>query len=148
VFDAEDLKFRTHELADFVEEATERYGFDPNNLFAVGFSNGANVAASLLLARPGLLSGAVLFRPMVPFEPEELADLSEVPVCIGAGEMDQIVPRENTERLAELLERAGAEVSLNWQPGGHGLEMAEVREAREWLSRKMPAAAPSESSER
>jgi predicted esterase len=148
VFDAEDLKFRTHELADFVEEATERYGFDPNNLFAVGFSNGANVAASLLLARPGLLSGAVLFRPMVPFEPEELADLSRVPVYIGAGEMDQIMPRENTERLAELLERAGAEVSLNWQPGGHGLEMAEVREAGEWLSRKMPAAAPSEPGER
>jgi glyoxalase family protein len=148
VFDEEDLKFRTEELAGFVEEAAGRYGLDPNNLFAVGFSNGANIAASLLLMRPGLLSGAVLFRPMVPFEPEELPDLSGVPVYLGAGEMDQIVPRENTGRLAELLERAGAEVSLNWRPGGHGLEMAEVREAREWLSRKMPAAAPSGPGER
>lgn len=135
VFDEEDLKLRTHELADFVEAAAGRYGFDTRALFAVGFSNGANIAASLLLLRPGLLSGAVLFRPMMPFEPEELPDLSGVPVYIGAGEMDRIVPRGNTERLAELLEKAGAEVSLNWQPGGHGLEMAEVWEAGEWLGR-------------
>jgi len=148
VFDEEDLKFRTHELADFVEEAAGRYGFDPTNLFAVGFSNGANIAASLLLSRSGLLRGAVLFRPMVPFEPEELPDLSGVPVYIGAGERDQIVSKENTERLAELLERAGAEVSLNWWSGGHGLEMAEVRDAREWLSRKMSAAAPSDGTRR
>ena len=148
VFDEEDLRFRTRELAEFVEQAAGRYGFDPGNLFAVGFSNGANIAASLLLLRPGLLSGAILFRPMVPFEPEELPDLSGLPVHIGAGERDQIVARENTERLAELLERAGAEVSLNWRPGGHGLGMAEVREAREWLSRKMPEAAPSEPGKR
>ncbi len=138
VFDEEDLKFRTGELAEFVEESAVKYGFDPANLMAVGFSNGANIAASLLLLRPELLSGAVLFRPMVPFEPDATArpDLSGKPVYIGAGEMDQIVPRGNTERLAELLENAGAEVTLNWQPGGHGLEMAEVRQAQNWLSQK------------
>ena len=125
-----------------VEESAVRYGFDPKELFAVGFSNGANIAASLLLSRPNLLSGAILFRPMVPFEPDAAAtpDLSGVSVYVGAGEMDRIVPRENTERLAELLERAGAEVSLNWQPGGHGLEMAEVGQGGQWLSRTMPEA--------
>jgi phospholipase/carboxylesterase len=133
VFDEEDLKLRTRELAGFVEEASGRYGFDPGGVFAVGFSNGANIAASLLFSNPGLLRGAVLFRPMVPFEPEELPDLSGIPVFVGAGEMDQIVPRGDTERLSELLKEAGAEVSLRWQPGGHSLEMNEVGEAREWL---------------
>jgi phospholipase/carboxylesterase/glyoxalase family protein len=135
VFDEEDLKLRTRELASFVEEASGRYRLDPGRVFAVGFSNGANIAASLLLSNPGLLRGAVLFRPMVPFEPEEPPDLSGVPIFVGAGEMDQIVPRENTERLVELLKEAGAEVSLRWQPGGHGLEMDEVQEARGWLGR-------------
>ena len=133
VFDEEDLKLRTRELADFLQEASGRYGFDPGNVFAVGFSNGANIAASLLLSSPVLFRGAILFRPMVPFEPAELPDLSGIPVFIGAGEMDQIVPKENTERLAELLKESGAEVSLRWQPGGHGLEMREVREAKKWL---------------
>ena len=103
VFDEEDLKFRTGELAEFVEESAGKYGFEPKELFAVGFSNGANIAAGLLLLRPELLGGAVLFRPMVPFEPEELPDLSGIPVYIGAGEVDQIVPRENTERLTWAL---------------------------------------------
>jgi predicted esterase len=133
VFDEEDLKLRTRELAAFVEGASGRYGFDPGRVFAVGFSNGANIAASLLLSNPGLLHGAILFRPMVPFEPAELPGLSGIPVFIGAGEVDRIVPRENTERLAELLREAGAEVSLRWQPGGHGLEMNEVGEAKKWL---------------
>jgi phospholipase/carboxylesterase len=88
VFDEEDLKFRTEELAGFVKEASGRYDFDPDKLFAVGFSNGANIAASLLLMRPNLLRGAVLLRPMVPFEPEALPDLSGVRIFVAAGEMD------------------------------------------------------------
>ena len=135
VFDEEDLKFRTGELADFTEEASGRYGFDPGNIFAVGFSNGANIAGSLLLSNPGLLRGAVLFRPMVPFVPETTPDLSGKPVFIGAGTRDQLVPREDTERLAELLREAGAEVELRWQPGGHGLEYEEVDAAKGWLGR-------------
>lgn len=142
VFDEEDLKLRTRELAEFVEESAGRYGVDPNTLFAVGFSNGANIAASLLLSYTGLLSGAVLFRPMVPFEPDASArpDLSGIPVYIGAGKRDPIVPKENTERLAELLAKAGANVSLNWQPCGHGMETADVRGAERWLSREMTKA--------
>jgi len=134
VFDEEDLKLRTEELARFVEEASERYGFDPGKLFAVGFSNGANIAAGLLLSCPDLLRGAVLLRPMVPFEPEALPDLSGVRIFVGAGELDQMVPKENTERLVELLRGSGAEVQARWQRTGHGLSREEVEEAKRWLS--------------
>ena len=137
VFDEEDLKLRTGELAGFVGEASERYGFDPGKLFAVGFSNGANIAASLLLSRPDLLRGAVLLRPMVPFEPETLPDLSGIRVFVAAGEMDQMVPRENTERLVALLRDAGAGIEVRWQRTGHGLTPEEVEEAKRWLSQAM-----------
>jgi phospholipase/carboxylesterase len=134
VFDEEDLKFRTEDLAGFVEEAYKKYRLELGKLFAVGFSNGANIAASLLLSRPDLLRGAVLLRPMVPFEPEALPDLSGVRVFVGAGELDHMVPRENTERLLELLEDAGAEIQARWQRTGHGLAREEVDEAKRWLS--------------
>ena len=134
VFDHEDLVNRTHELAGFVEQAPDEYGIDPGHLFAVGFSNGANIAASLLLLHPGLLAGAVLLRAMVPFEPETPPDLSGTPVYLAAGRSDQMVPPENTERLARLLREAGAEVTLDWQPGGHSIGRAEVEAARDWLS--------------
>ena len=135
VFDEEDLVNRTHELASFVEEAASEYGLDPKRLFAVGFSNGANIAASLLLLHPGLLAGAVLLRAMTPFELETLPDLSGTPVYLAAGRSDQMIPPESTERLAELLREAGAEVTLDWQPGGHGIGRAEVEAARDWLAR-------------
>ncbi len=134
VFDHEDLVNRTHELAEFVEAAASEYGFDPGRIFAVGFSNGANIAASLLLLHPGLLAGAVLLRAMVPFEPEITPDLSEVPVYLAAGRSDQMVPPENTERLAGLLREARAEVTLDWQPGGHSIGRTEIEAARDWLA--------------
>ena len=138
VFDEEDLVNRTHELASFVEEAASEYGLDPKRLFAVGFSNGANIAASLLLLHPGLLAGAVLLRAMTPFELETLPDLSGTPVYLAAGRSDQMIPPESTERLAELLREAGAEVTLDWQPGGHGIGRAEVEAARHWLALIIP----------
>src|SRR5919107_5424585 len=110
VFDHEDLLFRTHELADFVEAAAEEYGFDRSKLVAVGYSNGANIAGSLMLLHPGLLRAAVLFRAMVPFEPEETPDLSGMPVFIAAGRRDQMIPPQNTQRLAEILTEAGADL--------------------------------------
>jgi predicted esterase len=134
IFDEEDLKFRTEELAGFVEEASKKYRLEPSKHFAVGFSNGANIAASLLLMRPDLLRGAVLLRPMVPFEPEILPDLSGVRVFVGAGELDHMVPKENAERLVELLRDAGAEVQVRWQRSGHGLAREDVEEAKRWLS--------------
>ena len=135
VFDHEDLLRRTHELAEFVEAAVPGYDLDPKRVFAVGFSNGANIAASLLLLHPGLLAGAVLLRAMAPFEPEITPDLSGTPVYLAAGRSDTMVPPENTERLAGLLREAGAEVTLDWQPGGHGIGRAEIEAAREWLSK-------------
>jgi phospholipase/carboxylesterase len=134
VFDHEDLVFRTHELADFIEAAAGEYGFDPSTLVAVGYSNGANIAASLMLSHPGLLRAAVLFRAMVPFEPEETPDLSGMPVFLATGRRDRMIPPENTERLAEILTEAGADVDLRWRDTGHPLTYEEVEEAKEWLS--------------
>ena len=133
VLDEEDLINRTHELAEFVEAAVDEYGMDRDRIWAVGFSNGANIAASLLLLHPGLLAGAVLLRAMVPLEPEPTPDLSGTPVYLAAGRSDPIVPAENTERLAGLLSEAGADVTLDWQAGGHGIGRPEVDAAGAWL---------------
>jgi predicted esterase len=134
VFDVDDLRARTHELADFVTAAATHYRRDPAQLVAVGFSNGANIAACALLLRPDVFRGAVLLRPMVPLVPERLPDLSRTPVFIGAGRTDPIVPAAQTERLADLLKTCGAPVTVRWQPGGHGLGTADVEAARDWLS--------------
>jgi phospholipase/carboxylesterase/glyoxalase family protein len=134
VFDHEDLLFRTHELAEFVEAASEEYGFDPSKVVAVGYSNGANIAASTILLHPGLLRAAVLFRPMVPFEPGVTPDLSGMPVFMAAGRMDRMIPQDNTQRLADILADAGADVDLRWRNVGHPLTYEEVGEAREWLA--------------
>jgi len=134
VFDIDDLILRTHELADFVEAAAGAYGFDRRRVWAVGYSNGANIAASTLLLRPAVLSAAVLLRAMVPLEPERTLDLAKVPVFIAGGRSDPIVPSSNTERLAVLLQEAGADVTLRWQAAGHNLENEEIADARQWLS--------------
>jgi phospholipase/carboxylesterase/glyoxalase family protein len=137
VFDHEDLLFRTHELARFIEAAAKEYGFDRSKLVAVGYSNGANIAASVLLLHPGLLRAAVLFRAMVPFEPEVTPDLSSLPVFMAAGRMDRMIPPDNTQRLADILAEAGAEVDLRWRNVGHPLTYEEVGEAKEWLAGNM-----------
>jgi predicted esterase len=134
VFDHEDLMRRTHELAGFVERSVDEYDIDQRRLFAVGFSNGANIAASLLLTYPRLLAGAVLLRAMVPFEPDSAPDLSRIPVYLAAGRSDQMVPPENTERLAQVLREAGADVTLDWQPGGHGIGPDEIQAAQNWFA--------------
>jgi predicted esterase len=132
VFDHADLVLRSHQLADFVAEAAKRYGFDPGRVFAAGFSNGANIAAAVMLLRPETLAGAILFRPMVPFEPDAPPPLPGRRVLIRAGRGDALVPGAQTERLAELLRAAGAEVTLQWSPGGHGLERGDLDAAVEW----------------
>jgi predicted esterase len=139
VFDLEDLRQRTHDLADFVAAASAAYGFDPGHVIAVGYSNGANIAANVLLHHPGVLAGAVLFHAMVPSVPEELPDLRGVPVFIGAGQRDPLIPPPQTERLALLLQQSGAEVTLHWEPGGHAISRAEVSAAQEWLQTQSAA---------
>ena len=138
VFDHEDLVRRTHELAGFIEVATEHYDLDPSRLVATGYSNGANIAASLTLLHPGLLKAAVLFRTMVPFEPQATPDLAGMPVFMAAGRRDQMIPASNTQRLAEILTEAGADVDLRWRNVGHGLTYEEVTEAKEWLADLAP----------
>ena len=133
VFDQEDLAFRTDALAAFVRQQVLERGLNPAGIVAVGFSNGANIAASLLLRHPGLLSQAVLWRAMVPFEHGSPGGLSGTRVRLGEGRFDPIVPVENAERLAGLLRKAGAEVTLDWREAGHQLQPGEVEDARVWL---------------
>jgi predicted esterase len=134
VFDLEDLKHRTNELADFVIAAAQHYGFASDNLVAVGYSNGANIAASMLLLRPEALPTAILFRAMVPLIPERQPNLSRIRVWIGAGTNDPIVPTSETKRLGELLRNASADVTIRYFQAGHELTMADVETAREWLT--------------
>jgi phospholipase/carboxylesterase len=133
VFDLEDLQKRTHELADFVVAARRQYRLAADCVVAVGYSNGANIAASMLLLRPEILAAAILFRAMVPLVPENLPDLSLVRVWIGAGDQDPIIPTSETQRLVELLRRAGADVMIRFANASHGLTNAEVEAARDWL---------------
>lgn len=139
VFDQEDLARRTEELGDFVRSAIASYGLKADGVVAVGFSNGANIAASLLLRRPGVLGGAVLLSPMVPFEPDPLPNLSGTPVFIGAGREDRMIPAPETERLADLLTRSGAEVTVHWEPHGHAISQGEVDAAARWLAQRVAA---------
>jgi predicted esterase len=134
VFDLDDLRSRTAALAEFVRWAAGAYGFDPGQLTAAGFSNGANIAASLLLLRPDTLSGAVLFRAMVPLEPDTPPALAGVRVLVGAGRQDPLVPVGEANRLAQMLEAAGADVSLHWEAAGHQLTQGDVTAARLWLA--------------
>jgi phospholipase/carboxylesterase/glyoxalase family protein len=133
VFDVEDLKLRTEELAAFVLAASDLYTFDLKRVIGVGFSNGANIGASLLLLRPGVLHKAVLFRAMVPIVPNPLPRLPRTPVLICNGEHDPLVPVKETERLASLLRTAGAEVTLLMQPVGHQLIQDDIDAAKNWL---------------
>ncbi len=133
VFDMDDLTKRTHGLADFVQAAAVTYGFSTAGVTAVGFSNGANIAAAMLLLRPGLVQQAVLLRAMVPLEPTPLPELTGTRVFLAAGQRDPIIPAANTERLAELLELAGADVALRWSPVGHQLTREDVDASRAWL---------------
>ncbi|OCA84395.1 carboxylesterase [Bacillus sp. FJAT-27225] len=132
VFDEEDLIFRTRELNDFLDEAAQQYKFDRTNIVAVGYSNGANIAGSLLFHYQNALKGAVLHHPMVPRRGLELPDLAGTPVFIGAGTNDPICPARESEELKQLLEEAGATVDIHWEQYGHQLTMSEVEQARHW----------------
>lgn len=136
VFDQQDLALRTDELADFLRASIAEHGLDPAGIVAVGFSNGANIAASLLLRHPGLLREAILWRAMVPFEPGRPGGLSGTRVRMGEGRFDPIVPVRNAERLAAILREGGAEVTLDWRETGHQLEPGEIEDARDWLLRR------------
>ena len=133
VFDEADLKRRTDELAEFVLQARERYGLPVP--IALGFSNGANIAAAMLMQRPEILAGAALLRAMVPFTEPPRADLAGKPVLILSGALDPIVPKANAEALARQLGENGAIVEHRVQPAGHGLGQSDIGLLKDWLAR-------------
>jgi len=135
IFDIDDLKYRTNELADFVKDASNAYDFDVHNVIAVGYSNGANIGASMLLLRPEILSGAILFRAMVPLIPEILPNLTNKHIFMSSGIYDPIVTRQGAEELFGLFRKTDAKVTISWQESGHELTMEEVQTAREWLQK-------------
>ena len=135
VFDVEDLKSRTDELAQFIDAACERYQFSKKKLIAVGYSNGANIAASLILLHPHYLAGAILFRAMMPFVPDLIRDFRHLSVFIGAGRLDPMVASGQVQELAAVLESGGADMTISWSPGGHELSEDDVKAAKTWLSK-------------
>jgi predicted esterase len=134
VFDVDDLKIRTNELAQFIDKAAERYGFSKRQLVAVGYSNGANIAASLVLLHPHSIAAGVLFRAQLPFTPDIIRNFADLSMFIAAGKRDTIVPRQETERLAAVLESGGGDVSLFWHNGGHELGDDDIVTAKAWLT--------------
>src|ERR671921_2190049 len=134
VFDIEDLKFRTYELADFLQKCSLHYRFDLNQTIAVGFSNGANIGASILLLRSEVLKGAILFRAMVPLIPNPLPNLSNKKIILSAGINDPIVSRTETENLYRLFHKTNANVTLKWQGSSHNLIQEDILVARKWIS--------------
>jgi predicted esterase len=136
IFDEEDLIRRTHELAGFIDQASVKYALNRQELFAVGYSNGANIAGSLLLLRPRTLAGAVLLRAMVPIVPEPLPDLKSAPVLVVSGRYDPIIPEDEALQLVTTLRHAGADVSVSTENAGHGLTETTVEIARRWLAER------------
>jgi phospholipase/carboxylesterase len=135
VFDEADLVFRTHELNDFLDVATIKYDLDRSNLVALGYSNGANIAGSLLFHYQHALRGAMLLHPMVPRRGIQLPDLTNTPIFISAGANDPICPPEETKELNTLLVNAHADVEVHWENYGHQLTYSELEAARNWYQK-------------
>lgn len=133
VFDLENLRHETEALAHFLIDADREYGIDPTQTIAVGFSNGANMAASVLLRHPERLAGAILLRAAPTFDPDPVPDLRGRRVFIASGERDPMVTRDQADALARLFATSGAQVDHVWVPGGHSLTKRELEQARDWL---------------
>ena len=133
VFDIEDLKFRTHELADFIQKCSLHYKFDLKQTIVIGFSNGVNIAVSIMLLHPEIFKGAILFRAMIPLVPNTLPNLSDKKILLSAGLNDSIVSKEQTENLYSLIHETGANVTLKWQHSSHNLVQDDILDARKWL---------------
>ncbi|MDB4978765.1 MAG: phospholipase/Carboxylesterase [Candidatus Peribacteria bacterium] len=132
-FDTDDLLFRTGELNGFILLATEHYNIDRSTLIAVGYSNGATIAASILLVHPKTLHLAVLLHPALPFMPEQKPHIT-AHVFMTAGRNDEMIPFERTKALATLLSSCGAEVAFHAEEGGHRITESELEAAREWIN--------------
>jgi predicted esterase len=134
--DMGDLKSRAEQLAQFIGAASKRYGFRKRRLIIVGYANGANLAASLILLHPHYLAGAVLFRAIVPLVPDLIRDFSHLSVFIGAARLDPLIPSGQPEELAALFESGGADVTISWHQGGRELGEDDIQAAKYWLARE------------
>jgi phospholipase/carboxylesterase len=137
VFDEEDLIIRTKELKDFMDQAASKYHFNRDQVIALGYSNGANIASSLLFHYPNVLKAAILHHPMVPIRGLQLPDLSQTPIFIGAGKNDPICPVDETMELQRLYENANAPVEVYWGNRGHQLTNDELIAAKKWYLEKI-----------
>ena len=133
VFDYDDVRRRAIELAQFIAAAKENYHLA--SPIAVGYSNGANIAAAVLLLKPEILAGAILFRAMLPLDPAPQPDLAGQPVLITSGLRDPVIPAESANRLAALLSVAGARVKHKTFPVGHELSQMDLSAAQQWLAK-------------
>lgn len=134
-FDLEDMRLQTEDLAKFVQEALEAHGWAGQPVTALGFSNGANMASSLMLRNPGLLAGGMLLRAQVPFEPDPVPQLGGTRVFIASGKTDPLIPIPDATRLAEIYRAAGAEVEHLWLEAGHHLTREEITAAQQWVKK-------------
>jgi len=130
-----DVKSRAEELAEFIRAASERYGFSTRRLIIVGYSNGANLAAGLILLHPHYLAGAILLRVMVPLVPEIIRDFRQLSIFIGAAKLDPLIPAGQAEELAAIFKSGGADVGISWHQGGRELGEDDVQAAKNWLAR-------------
>ena len=130
-----DVKSRAEELAQFIRAASERYGFSTRRLIIVGHSNGANLAAGLILLHPHYLAGAILFRVMVPLVPEIIRDFRQLSIFIGAATLDPLIPAGQAEELAAIFKSGGADVAISLHQGGRELVEDDVQAAKSWLAR-------------
>ena len=131
----DDVRSRTEELAQFIRAASERYRFSTRRLIVVGHSNGANLAASLILLHPHYLAGAVLFRVTVPLVPQIIRDFSNLFIFIGAATVDSLIPTGQVGELAAIFKSGGADVAISWHQGGRDLGEDDIQAARNWLVR-------------
>jgi phospholipase/carboxylesterase len=141
-FDPAEVLARAADLAAFIRAAVTEYQLDPDRIFALGYSNGANIASTVMFTEPSLIKGTLLFRPMVVLDVVEKKSLAGRSVFIAAGRLDQIVPGDQPERLAIMFRERGASVTMSWQLSGHNLTPSDVREAAEWFQmQSLPGAA-------
>lgn len=135
VFDEEDLMYRTQQLFDFIKKAADMYHFDPDNVWMVGYSNGANIAANMLLTLPNVCKGAMLLHPMLPRQITESPSLKQAPIYLTAGKNDPIVPLYSIQALETALMKSGADVTLDWFNHGHQLHQDEVNALIHWYNK-------------
>lgn len=133
VFDAEDLKFRTKELAQFIRDSAKKYEFSLDKAYLVGYSNGANIAGNLMLSEKDIAKGAILLHPMVPSRERTAISLDGKQILISAGTVDPLIPNREVEELYEILIQKGATTKLYWEQNNHRISHSEIEIARSWL---------------